>query len=344
VKSPGGPDITEVYDAYMRKVKIHSARIRSRTIHPVLDSDEFNGLRKIVPTASEGSIVVISGDNHAVAGGIMNDEIINAIYRVTAGTVAACYTSGHGEPGLDDYNEKGAGITAQVLKDRGVIINESASGVWKNCKILIVNEPEKDLSVEEINALEAFRGTILLLGTVRLGSIRSFLEGRGIFAGRELIKSVTSLANRSYDNALLIGIPEIFSVNGPVVSSGAQSLECDSCDYLAKTEAGMLKKTNSTNVVFARKGNVYVFAAGGIATNFFMRYQGNIDFLQNFTTYIVGPSSGGDFYVKKPPGTEPSLVAISGGYLRIIRLLIMYALPAVVFLLGFFIHVGLKNE
>jgi len=328
-------DYKSYFNALMEEFRDHNRRIGYKTLHPVLNTLEYNRLKNKAASLVPGNFVVISGDNYLVGETINEKSIARAINRVVNGDISICYSKGHGEPELSDLSEKGGGVMYSMLVDRGVVLAPVTSDEWDKCEVLFIADPSAEFSDDEITKLEARRNGLVIFGGADLSSLKKFLLDKGIKVTGKQNVSFKEYALRDYDGGVLLDTfyehPILNGIKGGVVSAYGYSIDCPSCQTLASANDSPL---------YIGKDNLLLFTGEKSVTNFFMRFNGNLKLIYNALFFSFAPDAYMLFTDDK--NDEPGLFAVSPRYLSIIFWMCVVGIPVLFLLLGVYCFKNIK--
>ncbi len=107
-----------------------------------------------------GAIVVESGGRNNIIMAQTEDALTQSILKVTQSkTGPVCFVAGHGEAGVLDSEEAGAGLLKRLLENENHDVQEivlAGSIVPKECGCVIVAGPDRALGELEVQALQAW--------------------------------------------------------------------------------------------------------------------------------------------------------------------------------------------
>jgi hypothetical protein len=322
-------DNRNYFIALMEELKDYSNFISYRTVHPVINTLEYNRLREKASTLVPGNFVVMSGENYLVGERLDEKEVVRSISRVVNGDIVICYAKGNGESELNDFSEKGGGIMYSMLADRGVVLYPVTSDDWDKCPVLFFADPSKDIKEEEVNKLIDYKGTIVLFGGVALSSFKKLLSAKGINVIGRQSTSFKDYALRDYEGGVLVDTfyehPLLNGLKGGVVTAYGYSVNCKDCRPLAGT---------SDAVMYLGQEGLLLFAGEKSSTNFFMRFNGNLRLIYNALFFSFAPEAYMAFTDDKSDGL--GLFAISPRYLSIILWICVGGVPLLFLLFGIY--------
>ncbi len=317
------------FNALMQELRNYNQKIRYKTLHPVLNTLEYNRLKNKVSTLVPGNFVVVSGANYLVGERLDISGIIRAMSRVLNGDIGICYTKGHGEPDTADFSEGGGGIMHSMLADRGVVLLPTSYSDWNNCSTLFVADPITEFNDEELRALTNYKGNVVLLGGTGLRSIRKYLADKGVHILGGLALSFKDYSLRDYEGGVLLDKfyehPVLNGIKGAVVTAYGYNIDCPSCSPLAGTNDALL---------YAGKDGLIVFSGEKSSTNFFMRFNGNLKLIYNALYFSFSPDSY--LLFSDDNSDEPGVFAVSPRYLNLLFWICVVGIPALFMALGIY--------
>ena len=175
----------------------HSPRIKTEFVDP----DKNPGLVKRYEITADGTTILESGDKEARTDGIAEEDITNALIKVTREKTKILYfLEGHGEIGPDLEGDDGASIARDALKKMSYEVRRQMLALPgtlpKDCAALIVAGPKKDLLPAEQEALAAYLkegGRVLfLLDAFSAPGLVPFLAGYGFKLENDILVDPSS--------------------------------------------------------------------------------------------------------------------------------------------------------
>ncbi|MEI6079665.1 MAG: Gldg family protein [bacterium] len=327
-----GDDERNLFNSIGNEFGTYSDKIRYRSIHPVINSTDYNEIKKRLPTLSPGSAVVVSSGRVAVADKIDESDLVSAIYRARAGEQGVCVSKGHGEPELEDFGEKGAAILSSILKDRGITAYSVPVDKIDYCKVFIIFEPASDLSADEVERIKAYKGYLIVFAGAELASVQNILAARGFSTLDKISADFSKGALREYDGGIMVDKfadhPVVSTLKGSVVIESAYELKCTKCNIFA----GVSLPGKTTKYVFGGSEKLEVFSGKGLVDNFFMRFKGNAELVLNMLSVALWPDYPLSQTMIKAVPTQ--FFAISPKYLQIIFVVSVIVFPLIILLLS----------
>ncbi len=330
IRPTQGQDNTALFNSIMQEISLYAKGVRYLVLHPVAQADRYSQIRKDLPSLVHGEVAVIGAERSVVVDKVSGYDIINGLYRARSGLNSVCVIQGHGEASVDDFSEEGAGIVAQMLRDRGISLVRADLEYLSSCPAALILEPKKDLSANEIKALDSYNGGLVMVGGFKLPSVKRFLGSRGLSVALEPVSSISQGALRDYFGGLVVDMfyqhPATSYVKSPAVVSSAYEIICPNCTALASA--------SSKNVMVV-KDNLSFFSGSSLYSNFFMRFKGNSQLLFG----VLNNACCGSGPVAPPDSNgldSPKLFAISPRYLNIIFAVSVILLPLLFLALGIY--------
>lgn len=338
IKPTQGQDNSSLFNSIMQEVSLHAPGVNYSTIHPIAQPERYSEIRKRLPSIIQGNVAVIGPKYSSVSEKISPYDLINGLYRAKVGLSSVCVIQGHGEASIDDFGETGAGLMAQMLRDRGISLVRADFEYIRSCPVVLIIEPKKEFTPSEINELENIDGAVVISGGLELNSLRRFIEKKGISISSKRIEELSQGALRDYFGGLVVDSvtrhPSTLYVNNPAVVSYAYKLDCKDCQIPARA---------SSNGVLAIKDRLAVFSGASLCSNFFIRFKGNAQLLFGMLnnaccgqTSVIPPDEGND--------NAPKLFAVSPRYLNIIFIVAVIVLPFLFLLLGVYCFRSSSNK
>jgi hypothetical protein len=259
-----GDDERNLFNSIAGEFNNYTDKISFRSLHPVINSADYNDVKKKLPTLSPGSAVAISKGRAAVADKIDEQSLVSAIYRARAGEQGVCVSKGHGEPLVDDFGEKGSAILFSILQDRGITLVPADSDQIDYCRVFIVFEPKSELGQNEIQHIKDYAGQLMVIGGTGLASVRELLAAKGISISTKVEADFSRGALREYDGGIMVdkfsNHPVVSTIKGSVVVASADKIECTKCGLLAAASS-----SNSTAVpVLVLAEKLLLFSGTGL--------------------------------------------------------------------------------
>lgn len=161
-----------------------------------VDPDREPALAQRYEVRNYGSLILVRGEKHERAKAPEEQEITNALLRLTRGAVKAVYfISGHGEANLeetgkDGYSQLKAAVAEQNYQVKPLLLVQ-AREVPADAAAVVVAGPKRPLLEGEAQALSAYLarggGLLLLLEPDRDSGLKDWLAGRGVVLRDDLV-------------------------------------------------------------------------------------------------------------------------------------------------------------
>lgn len=175
----------------------HSGKIK----YEFIDPDKNPGLVKRYEIAQDGTAILECGDKENRITGVSEEEITNAIIKVTREKKKAIYfLEGHGEPTIDENDENGLSLAKDELGKLGYEVKKLALALSDNfpqdCAALVVPGPRKDLLPNELETIQNFLDTggrvFFLLDPGSAPGLPPFLKNKGVTVGDGVVVDAVS--------------------------------------------------------------------------------------------------------------------------------------------------------
>jgi len=175
------------------------ANISPRFHYETIDPDLNPGLVKQYQIKEYGTVVFEYGDRLEKITESGEQEITNALIKVTRETTKKIYfTTNHGEHDIDDINPEGLsearkGIEAENYEVEKIFLAEQQQ-VPRDCAVLVVAGPRKDLLEPEYGAIEAYLekgGKLLVLLDPEQPDLGRLLKKWGFAIGKGTVIDVS---------------------------------------------------------------------------------------------------------------------------------------------------------
>ncbi len=135
----------------------HSPKIK----YEFIDPDKNPGLVKRYDVTQDGTTIFESGDRDTRITAATEEDVTNAIVKVTRTTKKVVYfLAGHGEHDSDDTQEGGISFAKDDLVKQGYEVKKLtlalSAGFPSDCALLIVPGPVKDFVLDEYNTVKKY--------------------------------------------------------------------------------------------------------------------------------------------------------------------------------------------
>jgi ABC-type uncharacterized transport system involved in gliding motility auxiliary subunit len=157
VKAFVRPSNQQSIDDLLTEYASHSKRFK----HEIIDPDVNPGLVKEYKIENYGTIIVESQGRIERIKESTEQEITNALIKVTREGIKKIYfTTMHGEHNLDDANPEGLSEAQQAIENENyqvtTIFLAETGNVPDDCSVLIIAGPKKDLLEPEYHAIQNY--------------------------------------------------------------------------------------------------------------------------------------------------------------------------------------------
>jgi ABC-type uncharacterized transport system involved in gliding motility auxiliary subunit len=135
----------------------HSPRIK----YEFIDPDRNPGLVKRYGVTQDGTTILEAGDKESRTTGTTEEDVTNALIKVTRASKKVIYfLEGHGEEALDETGDDGYSDVKAELEKLGYEVKKQtlalANTFPKDCALLVVAGPQKDLLPEELDTIKKY--------------------------------------------------------------------------------------------------------------------------------------------------------------------------------------------
>jgi ABC-type uncharacterized transport system involved in gliding motility auxiliary subunit len=135
----------------------HSPRIK----YEFIDPDRNPGLVKRYGVTQDGTTILEAGDKESRTTGTTEEDVTNALIKVTRASNKVIYfLEGHGEEALDETGDDGYSDVKAELEKLGYEVKKQtlalANTFPKDCALLVVAGPQKDLLPEELDTIKKY--------------------------------------------------------------------------------------------------------------------------------------------------------------------------------------------
>ena len=167
-----------------------------------IDPDKKPGIAKGYNITSYGTLVVQYGGNEEKVFKATEEEITNAIIKVTREKQKKIYfLTGHGERDYDGAEQTGFNTAKKVIEDEHFLIDKillaEQDSVPNDCSLLIIAGPKSDLFEHEVKMindyLEKGGKALFLLDPDAKSSYGRFLEEWGIKVGNDIVVDASGI-------------------------------------------------------------------------------------------------------------------------------------------------------
>jgi len=176
----------------------HSPRIK----YEFVDPDKNPGLVKRYDVTQDGTTVIEAGAKESRITATGEEDVTNALIKVTRAQKKVVYfLEGHGEETLAETGDNGYATAKTELEKLGYEVKKQtlalADGFPKDCALLVVPGPQKDLLPNELETLKAFLqggGRVLFMvdPETAIPGLTAFLAGYGFKLDNDIIVDTVS--------------------------------------------------------------------------------------------------------------------------------------------------------
>ncbi len=161
-----------------------------------IDPDQEPGITKRYEVTQYGTVVVESGDKEEKINTLLEQDLTNAILKVTREGKKVIYVlDGHGERDIDSAEPTGFQQVREALENENYEVKKlvvaSQEGVPGDCSVLLVAGPQKDPLPGELEYMAAYlnRGgkLLALVDPSPAAGLSLFLAGWGLQVGQNLV-------------------------------------------------------------------------------------------------------------------------------------------------------------
>lgn len=175
----------------------HSARVKFEFIDP----DKNPGLVKRYGVTQDGTTIIEAGDKEGRVTTTTEEDLTNALIKATRAQKKAIYfLEGHGEGSLDEAGDNGYSTLKTELEKLGYEVKKQTLALGdrfpKDCALLVVPGPQKDLVSNEYETLKAYLaggGRVLFMVDPETATgLPAFLAGYGFKLDNDLVVDTVS--------------------------------------------------------------------------------------------------------------------------------------------------------
>jgi ABC-type uncharacterized transport system involved in gliding motility auxiliary subunit len=143
----------------MKIYAYHSKKIKFEFIDP----DKNPGLVKRYEITQDGTTILESGDKESRSTTSTEEDITNAVIKITREKKKVIYfLEGHGEESIEESGDKGYSQVKDELGKLGYEVKKLtlalADNFPKDCALLVIPGPEKDLLPNELDTIKKYLG------------------------------------------------------------------------------------------------------------------------------------------------------------------------------------------
>jgi len=161
-----------------------------------IDPDKEPGITKRYGITQYGTIVVESGDKEEKIDTILEQDLTNAILKVTREGKKVIYVlQGHGEKMIDSAEPTGFSVAKEALENENYQVKELVLAlqeeVPQDCAVLLIAGPQKEPLPGELESMEAYLGRggklLAMVDPSPAAHLSSFLAKWGLNVGQNLV-------------------------------------------------------------------------------------------------------------------------------------------------------------
>lgn len=176
----------------LRLYAYHNPRFTWRMVDP----NQEPALAKRYDVRTDGTLVLARGERHESAKLPEEQEVTNALLRLTRGASKVIYfLSGHGEASLEETGKDGYSQLKSAVAEQNYTVKPlllvQARTVPADAAAVVVAGPKKPLLEAEVAALNDYvaqgGGLMLLLDPDRDSGLATWLDGRGVEVRDDLV-------------------------------------------------------------------------------------------------------------------------------------------------------------
>jgi len=211
--SPAHDEVKGLFNLYDYETEMFDVELVDPDLNPIL-ANEYEVGRYQVPVA-----FLVGKNGRETITDITEEEATNALIKITRGEKKAVYfLTGHGERLLESTDDSGLSIAEKLLENkhydpRSILLMREES-VPRDCAILVICGPQKDLTEPELQAIKQYiqnGGRVLILvDPEESPALKPFLEEYGIVLGNDIIVDRLS---RLFGGDYLMPIPTSYSTH-----------------------------------------------------------------------------------------------------------------------------------
>jgi ABC-type uncharacterized transport system involved in gliding motility auxiliary subunit len=175
----------------------HSPRVKSEFIDP----DKSPGLVKRYGITQDGTTIIEAGDKEGRVTTTTEEDLTNALIKATRAEKKAIYfLEGHGEQSVEESGDNGYSTVKAELEKLGYEVKKQtlalADRFPKDCALLVVAGPQKDLVPNEYETLKAYIAAggrcLFMVDPETATTLPAFLAGYGFKLENDLVVDTVS--------------------------------------------------------------------------------------------------------------------------------------------------------
>ncbi len=343
----------------------------------IVDPDKNPGLARKYGLRVYGVTVVKYDDKIINVQGVSEEKLTNALIKIMEEQGKVIYfLRGHGEGSLDGLTKADYLSAVKALKNEGYIVkvlNLYRTGfIPKDCAVLVVAGPRKDLFNKEIQIIDNYLkngGSVLfMLDPGHCDNMVNYFKKWGINLGKnEIVDPVSKLFGGDLTMPIVTHFQQQHEITKgfslPVLFSGARTVSALKSDTLKKkgmkvVELAYTNPNCGAEVDFKsgrfiynpgvdlkgvlpiavavsyKKTRLVVIGDSDFATNADIRFSGNRDFLVNIIDWLARKE---ELISIRPKVTEAGNLVVTQRTGNIYFFLSMIVLPFIVGITGFIV-------
>ncbi len=214
---PDREKISDLINAYLSKTKKLAAQI--------IDPDRNPALARKYEVSMYGTTVVERGKKTVQVKGVSEEDLTNAIIKVTQNEEKKIYfLQGHGERNLDGETKADCLHAKKALEASGYLIEElllvQKGTIPPDCSVLVVNGPQKPLLKREIDLIDQYlaggNSLLLLIDPLQpFPEIKAFLSRWGVNMGNNIVVDpLSKLFGADISMAVITDYQEAHEITG----------------------------------------------------------------------------------------------------------------------------------
>jgi ABC-type uncharacterized transport system involved in gliding motility auxiliary subunit len=175
----------------------HSARIH----YEFIDPDKNPGLVKRYAVTQDGTTIIEAGDKESRITTTTEEDVTNALIKATRAQKKIIYfLEGHGEERVDESGDNGFSTAKTELEKLGYEVKKQslalADRFAKDCALLVVPGPQKDLLPNEYETLRTYLNgggrVLFMVDPETETTLPSFLAGYGFKLDNDIVVDTVS--------------------------------------------------------------------------------------------------------------------------------------------------------
>ena len=175
----------------------HSPRIK----YEFIDPDKNPGLVKRYGITQDGTTIIEAGDKEGRVTTTTEEDLTNALIKATrAQKKVLCFLEGHGEESVEESGDNGYSTLKGELEKLGYEVKKQtlalADRFPKDCALLVVAGPQKDLVANEYETLKAYLAgggrVLFMVDPETATTLPAFLAGYGFKLENDLVVDTVS--------------------------------------------------------------------------------------------------------------------------------------------------------